>query len=80
MPTVLRLSGFRFFFFSLEGREPAHIHVERGENYAKLWLSPVSLARSKGFRSAEISEIMDIVRTHRIPFQDRWHEHFDRQV
>jgi hypothetical protein len=51
MPTVLRLTGYRFFFFSLEGDEPAHVHVERGDNYAELWLSPVALARSKGFRS-----------------------------
>ncbi|MGD9726802.1 MAG: DUF2442 domain-containing protein [Nitrospiraceae bacterium] len=25
MPTVLRLKGYRFFFFSLEGKEPPHI-------------------------------------------------------
>jgi len=28
MPTVLRISGFRFFFYSLEGSEPQHIRVE----------------------------------------------------
>src|ERR1043165_864320 len=38
MPTVLRVSGFRFFFYSLEGSEPAHIHVEHGDNTAKFWL------------------------------------------
>ena len=27
MPSVLRVSGFRFFFFSNEGNEPPHIHV-----------------------------------------------------
>ena len=30
MPTVLRVHGYRFFFFSNEGREPAHIHVQSG--------------------------------------------------
>jgi hypothetical protein len=25
MPTVLRVSGFRFFFYSLEGSEPPHM-------------------------------------------------------
>ena len=25
MPTVLRTSGFRFFFYSLDGSEPPHI-------------------------------------------------------
>ena len=46
----------------------------------KLWLSTDSLARSKGFRSSEISEIMEIVRTHQSLFQDRWDEHFHRQI
>jgi hypothetical protein len=27
---LVRKSGFRFFFFSREGDEPPHIHVEQG--------------------------------------------------
>jgi hypothetical protein len=37
MPTVLRIRGHRFFFFSGEGTEAPHIHVETAENYAKFW-------------------------------------------
>lgn len=33
MPTVLRVAGYRFFF-SNEGNEPPHIHVEHDEAYA----------------------------------------------
>src|SRR5262249_55675133 len=40
MPTVLIIQGFRFFFFSNEGSEPPHIHVEKGDGYAKFWLNP----------------------------------------
>jgi len=29
MPTLLRVEGFRFFFFSNEGQEPPHVHVGR---------------------------------------------------
>jgi hypothetical protein len=29
MPTVFRIKGYRFFFISLEGKEPPHIHVEQ---------------------------------------------------
>ncbi|MBI4007657.1 MAG: DUF4160 domain-containing protein, partial [Planctomycetes bacterium] len=47
MPTILRIKGYRFFFFSLEGREPPHIHVEHAGKYAKFWLEPVELARSR---------------------------------
>jgi hypothetical protein len=47
MPTILRLRGYRFFFFSGEGGEPPHIHVESAENYAKFWLD--ILVGSRGF-------------------------------
>jgi hypothetical protein len=38
MPTVIYLYGWRFFFFSNEGNEPIHIHVEKAEKKAKYWL------------------------------------------
>jgi hypothetical protein len=74
MPVVLRQKGYRFFFFSREGFEPAHVHVEKSQNYAKFWLSPVSLARSKGFRSHEIAEIQRIIEVHIGLFKEKWDE------
>ena len=76
MPTVLRVKGYRFFFFSDEGREPPHIHVEEAESYAKFWLEPVSLVRSRGFRSRELTKIRDIIVEKKAVFQEKWHEHF----
>jgi len=40
MPTVLRWRGYRFYFFSNEGHELPHIHVDRGGNSVKFWLEP----------------------------------------
>ena len=77
MPTVLRVDGYRFFFFSLEGTEPPHIHVEKAERYAKAWLTPVVLAKSRGFRTDEISDTLWLVRKHRAEFLERWHESFN---
>ena len=37
MPTVLNIKGYRFFFFSLEGNEPPHIHIEHGDKVGKKW-------------------------------------------
>jgi hypothetical protein len=76
MPNVLRVKGYRFFFFSLEGQEPPHVHVEAAEKFAKFWLTPVSLAKSRGFRSGELTEIQRIVEENRDLFEERWHEHF----
>lgn len=78
MPTVTRRDGFRFFFYSLEGSEPPHIHVERGEAVAKLWLEPTRLASSRGFRAHELGRIDAMVREDRDAFLEAWHEHFGR--
>ncbi len=41
MPVILRLNGYRFFFYSNEGDhlEPAHIHVSKAGDEAKTGLS-----------------------------------------
>ena len=69
IPTVLRIYGFWFFFYSLEGSEPAHVHVEHGDNVAKFWLEPVSLAESHGFRMHEINRLRALVIEHRLTFK-----------
>jgi hypothetical protein len=38
MPTILFIAGWRFFFYSNEGNEPIHIHVQKAEMEAKYWI------------------------------------------
>jgi len=38
MPTILFFNGWRFFFYSNEGNEPIHIHVQKAEMEAKYWI------------------------------------------
>ena len=76
MPTVLCIDGYRFFFYSLENNEPPHIHIERGENVAKYWLSPVSLAMNDGFRSHELTRLRQLVIKHKTTLQEAWNAHF----
>ena len=76
MPTVSRIRGHRFFFFSNEGHEPPHIHVETAENYAKFWLNPVALARSVGYNAKEIRGLRELVEEHRDLFEEKRYEYF----
>lgn len=76
MPTVTRIGPYRFFFFSNEGTEPAHIHVERERSLAKFWLGPVTLARATAFRAAELRKIERLVVTHQERFSEAWREYF----
>jgi hypothetical protein len=76
LPTVLRIGKHRFFFFSNEGNEPPHIHVETVENYAKFWLEPVALARSIGYNPKDLRELRKLIEEHKSIFLGRWHEYF----
>ena len=76
MPALRRVRGYRFFFFSLEGREPLHIHVAHAGRYAKFWLEPVSVADVRGFRGREMTEIYGIVVENADLFLEKWHEYF----
>ena len=76
MPTILRIFGYRFFFYSNEGTEPPHIHVEKGDMTAKFWLEPVELVNSYGFSAKEINELRKLVMEHQQQFKVKWNEYF----
>lgn len=76
MPTVLHVEGFRFYFYSGEGSERPHIHVEYAEKLAKYWLEPVELASASRFRSHELTRLHSIVIAHRQALLEAWFEHF----
>ncbi|MGL5839926.1 MAG: DUF4160 domain-containing protein [Sphingorhabdus sp.] len=76
MPTLLRLNGFRFYFYSHEPGEPPHVHVDKGEATIKVWLEPVEVAKSRGFRAHEIGGILTMVLEHQAVFLEKWHEYF----
>lgn len=61
MPTVLRIGSYRFHFYSDEGNEPPHIHIETTEGECKFWLDTVQLARNKGVSPATIRKLERLV-------------------
>jgi hypothetical protein len=76
MPTVMRIGAFRFYFFSHEPNEPPHVHVDRGEATAKVWLATGDVAKSRGFRAHEIGGIVAMVADNRERLLEAWHEYF----
>lgn len=74
MPTILRIGRYRFSFFSNEGQEPPHIHVNAGGDQAKFWLDPIGLASNYGFNVRELNEIEDIIEQHRRLFLEAWYD------
>lgn len=78
MPHVITDLGYRLFFYSNEGepREPIHVHVESENGEAKVWVDPISIAKSQGYNSKEQREIVKLVAKHRNLIVRKWHEHF----
>ncbi len=79
MPTVLRWKGYRFYFFSNEGCEPPHVHIDEGGCSAKVWLSPVAAARVIGYSAKEMAETLGKVSEERIGLLETWNGYFGRQ-
>lgn len=77
MPTILRVGAFRFFFYSNEGNEPVHIHVQSGAKLAKFWLQPVNLASSISFNAKELNHLLTLVREHETLFTEAWNDFFN---
>lgn len=76
MPTVLKVGPYRFFFYSGDWDEPVHVHVEREDNIAKIWLDPLQLQSSGGFSRSEINRILSLTNENRIALMEAWNDYF----
>ena len=76
MPTVLRVGRFRFFFFSNEGAEPPHIHIQAAGDQAKFWLDPIGIAANFGFAARDLNAIERIIIDHQPELLEAWHDYF----
>lgn len=75
-PTVLQCGPYRFFFFSSDRGEPAHVHVSRERKAAKVWLEPVKPDYNRGFTPNELNKISALVREHQAHLLKAWHDYF----
>lgn len=73
---MLRIAGFRFYFFSREERR-AHVYVQHAEGEAKFWVDPaVELAVNHGLRPDRLNEAAQLVEEHGDVIRCAWARHF----
>jgi hypothetical protein len=72
MPVVLRIKGYRFWFYAADLDEPPHVHVGKAGNEAKYWVTSIALARSRGFRNHELNEIERILVEYQEDILEAW--------
>lgn len=76
MPTVLRIGPYRFYFYSHEPNEPAHVHIDRDNSSAKFWLEPVSLANNLGFSAKDLRKLQLLVQENQEILLEAWYGYF----
>lgn len=76
MPTVLRVDGFRFFFFSDE-HLPMHIHVEKGDGYMRVELESLKVTKKYKLSANDEKKILALTQEHQHTLIGAWHEYFN---
>jgi hypothetical protein len=80
MPIVLRVKGYRFWFYEADLDEPVHVHVGREGQEAKYWLDPVKLARAGRFKPVDLRKIERIIHDNREFLLNAWRQEQNRRA
>ena len=75
MPTLLKLNGFKFFFYANE-HEPMHIHVMKGEGFAKIELATLKVVQNH-LKPKDLKMALEIIENHKEEFVRIWNEWFN---
>ncbi len=62
-PTIVRQDGYIFVIYAND-HPPAHVHVKKAENDARIGLNPVEVLHNVSFNTRELSKNLDITRQH----------------
>ncbi len=76
MPTVLTIDGYRFKIY-INDHTPAHVHVLKAENEARVTLVTIKIISNIGFNSRELGKIEMLVEKHQeqlLAIWDTYHE------
>ena len=75
MPTLLNKLGFKFFFYANE-HEPKHIHIMKGEGFAKVELENLKVVQNY-LKPKDLKTASEIIEENREDFIKAWNEWFD---
>ncbi|HRH62816.1 MAG TPA: DUF4160 domain-containing protein [Bacteroidia bacterium] len=82
MPTVLYILGWRFFFYSNEGKEPIHIHAEKGDMECKFWILVEEVEIKEEFshnlNPSAKREVKKIIYQHFDLIVESWYSYFKK--
>lgn len=74
MPTLLRIFGFKFFFYAND-HTPEHVHVLKGERWAKIEIQSLEVIQST-LKQQELKQALELTKEHQSEFMEKWDEWF----
>lgn len=77
MPTIFKLFGFIFMFYSND-HEPIHVHVVKGNQRAKFRISPVELVENNGLTKSELKMVEAIIEENQEIIAEHWNKFFNQ--
>ena len=81
MPVVLRVAGYKFFFYQADlANEPPHVHVTKENNEGKFWLDPIKIAREGKYRKSDLRDIERIIEENHDFLLNAWNEEKSKHV
>ena len=81
MPVVLRVNGYKFFFYEADvANEPPHVHISKDDNEAKFWIDPIRSAREGKFRKSDLRDIERIIEGNREFLLEAWNKEKSKHV
>jgi hypothetical protein len=75
VPTLLNKNGFKFFFYANE-HEPKHIHVIKGEGFAKVELASLKVVQNY-LKPKDLKIALEIIKENQSDFIRSWDEWFN---
>ena len=75
MPTLLNKNGFKFFFYANE-HDPMHIHVMKGEGFAKIELENLKIVQNY-LKPKDLKSALGIIQDNKNDFIRIWNEWFN---
>jgi len=77
MPTIYRENGFRFFFYTHEGNEPAQVHVIGKGGEMKVWLNPIQISKVYNLSSKDQRAVLLITSKNSDFFKKEWSKYHE---
>ena len=66
-----------FFFFSNE-HEPEHIHIEKGDMYARIELNSLEVTDCYNVNSKDLKKMIELIEKNKDKLQGAWNEYFKK--